>query len=194
MERIAAEVAAHFGLQINVIGLDTGIGLPAPCDYRDLPHVWGAGYYEMDINKLRARLQHARIELGDVGTTIPQLLADPTLPPIGFVSFDLDYYSFTKRALALFEGAAGTRLPRVLCYFDDLFWPELAWHNPWVGVTLAISEFNEEHAMRKISPVAYLRNMRLRPEPWHDQIFAPHDFEHPLYNYNLSTRQQLPLG
>jgi hypothetical protein len=194
MERIAAEVAVRFGLRIDVVGFDTGSGLPVPCDYRDLPHVWGTAYYEMDIEKLRGRLRHARIELGDVGATIPQMLADPALPPIGFVSFDLDYYSSTKRAFALFEGAAGTRLPRVLCYFDDLFWPEMAWHNPWVGETLAIREFNEEHAMRKISPVAFLRNMRLRPEPWHDQIFALHDFEHPLYNQNLSAvRQQLPL-
>ena len=28
-------------------------------DYRDLPHIWASGFYRMDQDKLRARLQRA---------------------------------------------------------------------------------------------------------------------------------------
>jgi len=65
--------------------------------------------------------------------------------PLGFVSFDLDYYSSTKAAFALFEGPASAHLPRVYCYFDDVCSNALGCMTEHLGELLAIREFNEAH-------------------------------------------------
>src|SRR5579875_650413 len=64
MERISAEVAKAFSVRISVYGFDTGVGMPRPVDYRDLPHVWGQGFYRMDEPALRAALNQAQLILG----------------------------------------------------------------------------------------------------------------------------------
>ena len=124
MERIAEAVGGHLGVDVAVMGFDAGSGMPAPEDYRDLPHVWAQGFYKMDAAALRARLRKAELVLGNVADTVRATVAREGLPPIGFVSFDLDYYSSTMSTFHIFGGEARTRLPRVYCYFDDLTWPE----------------------------------------------------------------------
>jgi hypothetical protein len=196
MERIAEEVGRRVGVRIEVYGFDSGAGMPPPIDYRDLPHVWGEGFYHMDQDALRARLRSAELVLGDVANTIPEFLARASLAPIGFVAFDLDYYSSTKAAFALFEGAATTRLPRVYCYFDDITGPEFACMNPYVGELAAISEFNAAHATRKISQLLNLRLERPKPSRWNEQIYVFHDFEHPRYTTNIAPEggwREIPL-
>jgi len=186
LERIAETVGAEVGVEIITYGFDSGGGMPAPVDYRDLPHVWGQGYYPMDQEALRARLRTARLVLGDVATTVPETLASEAMPPVGFVSFDLDYYSSTKAAFRLFEGASATRLPRVQCYFDDISWPEFGCLNEYVGELLAIREFNDEHPRMKICPIAHLRTQRQVPARWNEQIYVLHDFDHPQYVQNVA--------
>ena len=44
LEAACAEIGAFLGVKIDVVGFDGGEGLPPPVDYRDLPHVWNAGY------------------------------------------------------------------------------------------------------------------------------------------------------
>src|SRR5207302_19401 len=82
--------------------------------------------------------------LGPVSETVPPFLATPNFPPIGFISFDLDYYNSTKQAFQIFAGRAEMRLPRIYCYFDDIVFPPWACHNDHVGELLAIREFNQE--------------------------------------------------
>jgi hypothetical protein len=180
LENIAAAVGEDLGIQISVSGFDSGDGMPAPADYRDLPHVWDKGFYVMDVPKLKARLKpETRLVLGDVGTTITSWTPNG---PVGFVAFDLDYYSSTKDAFQLFERRSETMLPRVYCYFDDILWPEHALHNEWVGELCAIREFNEDHKMKKLCPIHMLRHMRPCHEAWNEQMYVFHDFGHPLYS------------
>lgn len=183
LQEIAEIVESHFGVSIHVAGFDSGQGMPPPTDYRDLPHVWNAGFYKMDPIKLKALLsRRTELILGDV----PEMVSSWTSEaPIGFVAFDLDYYSSTKGALRLFERCAC--LPRTYCYFDDVIWPETACHNEYVGELCAIREFNQEHEYRKICPLHMLRAMRASPSPWNDQIYVCHDFKHPLYCKNLTS-------
>ena len=47
LENIADAMATHFGVDIEVLGFDTGTGNPAPADFRDLPYVWAEGFYRM---------------------------------------------------------------------------------------------------------------------------------------------------
>lgn len=188
LERIATEVAGFFNIRISVLGFDTGEGMPEAADYRDLPYVWRKGFYRMDEKKLREKMQRdTKLYIGDVGLTV-QRLADVS-DPIGFVAFDMDYYSSTKRALAVFDLPQPTRLPRVYCYFDDILYPEFACHNPWTGELCAIREFNEEHSDRKLCPMNLLRWLRPHPEPWNDQIYVLHDFQHPLYSMHMQMKE-----
>jgi len=176
LERLAAEIGPTVGVRIAVYGFDSGHGLPPPRDYRDLPHVWGEGFYQMDADGLRRRLSSAELVLGDVAETIPATLAAGTMAPVGFVAFDLDYYSSTKAALRLFEGPPATRLPRVYCYFDDITGPEIACMNEYVGELLAINEFNAQHERMKLSPILHLETEREKPAAWNQKIYALHDF------------------
>jgi hypothetical protein len=197
LERLAAEIGPTVGVRIAVHGFDSGQGLPAPRDYRDLPHVWGEGFYPMDAEALRRRLRGAELVLGDVAETIPAKLASGSLAPVGFVAFDLDYYSSTKDALRVFEGPPGSRLPRVYCYFDDITGPELACMNEYVGELLAINEFNAQHERMKLSPILHLQSEREKPAAWNHKIYALHDFAHPLYTRNVTPParelRELPL-
>jgi hypothetical protein len=185
LEAIAADVSKYLKIQINVYGFDSGAGLTEPRDYRDLPHVWGAGFYKMDVDALKQRLRSAQLVLGNVASTIPTFLDGPH-PPIGFVAFDLDYYSSTKAAFELFEAPPQSYLPRVYCYFDDIMWPENACHNEYVGELCAIREFNLEHEHKAICPIHMLRYMQPSASAWHDQMYVFHDFTHPLYCVNLT--------
>ncbi|GAC1453981.1 MAG: hypothetical protein PVSMB6_09140 [Steroidobacteraceae bacterium] len=197
LERASAEIERDLGVGIDVFGFDSGEGLPEPCDYRDLPHIWGHGFYEMNVPKLRARLTRAQLLLGEVGETTRHWLQSGTHAPIGFVGFDLDYYSSTRSALALFEGAEATHLPRVYCYFDDVAATDLGCMNDQVGELLAIREFNEQHTDRRISRIEQLRVNRMRWEPWQERMFAFHDFGHSRYNTLVIPRttqgSQAPL-
>ena len=42
-ENISIQVEKYTGVSIDVIGFDTGTGLPEVTDYRDLPYVWQQG-------------------------------------------------------------------------------------------------------------------------------------------------------
>ena len=86
LERASAEIEKALGVGIDVVGFDTGEGMPAAADYRDLPHIWGPGFYKMDADKLRARLTRAELILGDVAATTTEWMRRPKRAPIGFVS------------------------------------------------------------------------------------------------------------
>lgn len=187
LESIAAEMETYFGVKIAVAGFDSGKGMPPPVDYRDLAHVWGQGFYQMDEEKLRSSLTRAELVLGDVAQTVKDFAARCE-HPIGFVSFDLDYYSSTKNAFGIFSGAAASRLPRVFCYFDDILWPEHACYNEYVGEYRAMAEFNAEHEMQKIAKIPHLVWIRERPAAWNEQMYVMHDFSHPDYTRNVTPK------
>ena len=196
LERNCREISAATGVAIDVYGFDTGSGMPAPIDYRDLPHIWGSGFYQMDVEKLRRRLNDAKLVLGDVAATAAQWI-DERHAPLGFIAFDLDYYSSTVAALQVLAADAATHLPRVHCYFDDVTSNDLGCMNPYVGELLAIREFNERWPDRKICRIELLRAHRHRWEKWQDRMFAFHDFSHPLYTKlvipSTSEASQIPL-
>jgi hypothetical protein len=188
LERIAEEAERATGVGIDVVGFDSGRGLPPPRDYRDVPHFWAAGNYKMDERVLRAKLRRAQLVLGDVGTTVPAWL--PTLQaPLAFIAFDLDYYSSTVDAFRIFDGPPSTRLPRVFSYFDDVIYPERAYLNEYVGEELAIREFNAAHGGIKICQVKGLSHIKGYRAVWHDEMYCVHDFHHPLYTVNVHPKR-----
>lgn len=86
--------------------------------------------------------------------------SDP--PPIAFISFDLDLYSSTTNALALFDASYQYFLPRVLCYFDDILEDKsIPMYNNYAGERLAIHEFNSRHHNKKLAPLHGLLETRI---------------------------------
>jgi hypothetical protein len=185
LERLAHGIGRHFGIDISVFGFDTGQGMPEPEDYRDLPYYWGGGFYKMDVPKLQAQLTRAKLMLGDVADTIPKL----DCPPIGFISFDLDYYSSTKRAFRVFDLPAEQRMPRVSCYFDNIT-SMIGCLNEYLGELCAIREFNAENENQKICPLNGLEWMTPRPADWQKRIYIQHDFKHPLYCTRITVKNE----
>jgi hypothetical protein len=197
LEKISTEIEQVTGVQIDVVGFDTGQGMPAPLDYRDLPHIWNQGFYLMDQKKLRTQLRKAQLVLGDVAHTTIAWLTTAPRAPIGFVAFDLDYYSSTKDAFKIFSRDHEQYLPRVHCYFDDIASNDLGCMSEHVGELLAIREFNADHSARKIAKIEQLRLNRTRWETWQERMYAFHDFMHPDYTKlvapDTAKHRQRPL-
>jgi hypothetical protein len=198
MERHADFVEKETGVKIEIFGFDMGTGLPPPMDYRDLPYLWQSGYYRMEKAKLEEKLQRSKLSLGPVKDSVKGFLesfdSNPP-PPIGFISFDLDYYSSTVQAFHVFSGASASVLPRVICYFDDVAGDCEAAYNDFTGELLAIAEFNAANDGVKIAECRGLRfSSGHIPRLWHEQIYIAHLFRHPDYQRPIHASTQLPLS
>ena len=178
MELYASEISQLMDIEIDVVGFDSGVGLPPPTDYRDLPYLWAPGDFGMDVSKLKSRLGASTLLLGPIADTLPAWLSDKQPDaPVGFVAIDVDLWSSTCDCLTLFEAEPLTRLPRVWVYFDDIVATI-----PDVGELLAIQQFNDAHEQVKIRQPFNLRaNVPLNPS-WAEQMWQAHTFTHPQYS------------
>ena len=185
LERICAFITREHKVAFDIFGFDLATGLPSPRDYRDTPWKWGEGWYSMDRSKLETRLKSSHLVIGDLADTLPNFISNTLHSPLGAVMFDLDYYSSTKAALRIFTDTEPLqRLPRILCYFDDVGSIED------VGVVRAIGEFNQENERMKLKPQLYWQN---HPNPYVKgwKIYELHDFDHPHYNRLVREENQL---
>ena len=178
MCEIAARVTRETGIIFRIVGFDAGTGLPKPIDYRDHPEHYHHGDYPMvNRTQLLARLpRNAQVIFGDVRESAPDFLAGE-FAPIGFVSFDLDFYSSTRDALQILDGPSERYLPWTVCYFDDVHFMT---HNEFQGALLALNEFNGSRPDRKIAAVNWLDHYRLfHWAAWVRRMYFLHVFEHP---------------
>ncbi len=190
---IGDRVTRETGVAFDVVGFDTGKGMPPPESYRDHPEIYQQGDFPMDEAALRRRLPaNARLILGELKDTVPAFLGTVSdAAPIGFVSVDVDYYSSTRDALELFDGRPTQYLPRTLIYLDDLEHPS---HNSWCGERRAALEFNDAHELRKIEAHAFLRGYRLfRNARWIDHMFTLHVLDHPTRTTLVQPREATVL-
>jgi hypothetical protein len=181
LEAAAEGAEPLLGVGIDVVGFDSGEGLPPPADRRDVPFALRGGEFSMDEASLCARLRRAELLLGPVHETIETFLRRAP-SPIGFVAFDLDFYSSTMQAFSLLEAEPARLLPRVICYFDDALWYPFTDFN---GERAAIADFNAGHDQRKISPLRGLRYALPGSEfklPWPELVHVAELFDHPLYD------------
>src|SRR5579864_8542698 len=183
LEAVASEVESMTGVRIGTYGFDLGEGLPPPRDYRDLPYLYAPGYYRMDVAMLRSRLRRSELILGDVGETVVAFTRRKP-PPIGFVAFDVDYYSSTVAALKLLDADNQGYLPRVMCYFDDIANPE-ALQTEFTGELLAVREFNAQHPRVKIDRITGFEFSRVIRDVWNIKMYVCHFFDHPRYNTHI---------
>ena len=192
MCRIAERTAKATGIDVWVVGLDGGNGMPPPQDYRDHPDVYLAGDYPMDEATLRKALPAScSLLVGPLGETVDRVLAE-LRGPIGFVAVDLDYFSSTVAVLKLFTGPTDCYLTVPAIYFDDVYDER---HNSWCGELAAISEFNLAHEFRKINRYRFLRKERIfKQASWIDQIYIAHLLDHPWRQKPYRPWSQRILG
>lgn len=178
LEQEAHAVEREVGVQIRVIGFDSGHGLPELTgDFRDHPDYWKQGDFPLDEASLRRRLSpQTRLVLGDVKETVPQFVEHLQNAPVGFVSFDLDLYSSTMQALQIFTHPHKSMLKKVPLYFDDVMEPMVS--HRFAGELLAIDEFNERQTGVKIDLWRGIKEGRPFPEHrFLDCMYLAHDLE-----------------
>lgn len=184
---VAAQVTAETGIAFDIIGFDTGKGLPQLEGYRDHPEIWSAGDFAgVDAAALEAKLPaHARIIWGDIRETLPDFIASLNgSSPIGFIANDLDLYSSTAASFQLLRARCDALLPVVIHYFDDTHGSPTRigslFRNRWCGQFAAIEDFNAAHEFRKIDRLYTLHARRpMDRELWLEQMFALHVLDHP---------------
>jgi hypothetical protein len=181
MALYAEKVGKETGIKINVIGFDSGEGLPQVLDYRDHPEMYVTGDFP-----LQNREKLLSILPGNTSLHFLDLInTDWTSyvnSPIAFMSVDVDYYSSTKAILdRLITIPSELLLPNTLIYFDDTILPN---HNLCQGELLAIEEFNKATSLRTIENFAeVLRSTRvLKNAVWIIQTFQLHVLDHKVRN------------
>jgi hypothetical protein len=202
MERAAGEIEKLVPVRFHIYGFDNEKGLPPSKDPRDMPYWWQTGFFRCDRDRLLLRLDRAKVIWGDIRETILEF-TNSIPAPLAMISYDLDYYSATLAALRIFDSPTSARLPRIFCYFDDIFdglpfarlngEPLAGFHSDWTGERLAIREFNCSSESKKISKF----HLPIRASvlaPWVDKVFVLHDFGHPDYcKFTGNPNDQLPL-
>lgn len=181
MCRVADRLSAHYGIDYKVIGFDTGVGMPAPVDYRDHPEKYLDGDFsphdsEALVKSLPAR---ATIKYGPIAETLDTLAGDLGADDvIGFVSIDVDYWSSTTDCLKLFDKPLAF-LPYTPVYLDDVNNID---HHAYAGELLAVAEFNASRPASKIVPMNRLRNWRIfKNALWLDQMYWFIDLRSPFF-------------
>ena len=194
LEHHAAKVSSLTGVAIEVYGFDTGMGLPPPKGFRDLPYIWQESNFKMDQNALLARLDRAKLVFGLVEETVKTFTEKFNPAPIGAISFDLDYYSSTIECFPILLVEPKYRLPRIFTYFDDIYSSDLGHVTARVGVPLAIAEFNHAHPNHDISPLTHLEFQYGPAKAWHRQIYSCASFDHPQFNQDImKAKRELSL-
>ena len=174
---IADKVNKLTGVEIQILGFDTGAGMPPPIDYKDHPEKYFTGDFPpIDTQKLVNSLPpNAKLILGNISDSIKDI-DKYCNSPIGFVSVDVDYYTSTIDCLKIFNLSSDNYLPYVFTYFDDVYNID---HNDFCGELLAINEFNLKNDNRKITKATLLNSSRIfRRSPWTHQIYLAHIFDH----------------
>ncbi len=175
ISKICKNLNKIYGVEYKIYGFDTGVGMPAPLDYRDHPELYKVGDFPMDQNNLKKILSaNCTLVIGNVKTTVSEFVKSDFLleSPIGFVCVDVDYYSSTRDALQVLLSDPQKYLDHFPVYFDDV--DEYS-HNSYCGELCAIKEFNNNNISRKIERHDFLFLKRLfKNATWINSMFFVH--------------------
>lgn len=193
MSYIASKLSKIYNIDYQIVGFDSGKGMPEPIDYRDHPELYRKGDFP-PLKLKEAKLPpKTRIVYGEIQDTLKEFnqeISNQT-SKIGFVSIDVDYYSSTKKCLEIFKLDNENFLSKVPIYFDDINNPN---HNVFCGELLAIEEFNKEKIKRRICKMTQLRNWRIFKNALYlDQMYFLHVFDHSRRNVSFwkNEKQQV---
>lgn len=189
IEKYAKEIEKLTGVSFNTYGFDIISGLPAASNYKDQIYFWPKGDFETDMDRLKKNIKTSKLILGDIKKTLPNFIEKYNPPPIGFISFDLDYYTSTMSAFEIFNFPYSNFLPRVECYMDDISSLNQLSACKATGVLKAIQDFNEKKDVsKKICKKELVSQFRRYYSPWNEKIYVYHDFDHELYNKYINSK------
>lgn len=181
MVELAAMIKTETGIELRVVGLDSGQGLPIVEGYADHPELWSPGDFAMtNRDDLRRRVgDRAELIFGDIADTVDGFVASlDESAPLAFISVDVDIYSGSKSALRSLTGRPELYTPAISIYLDDT---QFFFANRWCGELLAIEEYNQLNAMRKIDEDRSLPGHR--PDSityWYRSMYVCHILDHEL--------------
>lgn len=186
---IAERITKETGVEFDIVGFDSGEGMPPPRDYRDHPEYYLTGDYPVTDKAalLKALPSNAKIYYGPIEQTLKQAEQEIT-SAIGFISIDVDYFFSTEQSLEILTWQPERYLPAVPMYFDDVAFLD---HNRFCGELLAIDSFNEQRQFRKIAPINFLPKYRIfKNAVWLGQIYYAHILDHEFRTvaYNTAKR------
>ncbi len=101
MASIAPEIEKETGVELRIVGFDTGQGLPSVQGYKDHPEMWNPGDFAMEDRDTLMRKVGDRAEIvwGDIADTVGPFIDSVTQSaPLGYISIDVDIYTATKAA------------------------------------------------------------------------------------------------
>lgn len=174
---IAKKLSKKYAIDYEVIGFDTGEGLPEIQDYRDHPEKYRFGDYPSMGLKNATLPKKSKIYFGEIKDTIKNFVkeSDSNVGKIGFISIDVDLYTSTVDTLGIFKLDASKYLSKVTLHLDDMRDTD---HNEYCGELLAIREFNDLNLPRKICKMNQLRNNRVfKNASYLGRMFYAHIFD-----------------
>jgi hypothetical protein len=193
MADLAELVTQETGVQIRIVGFDTGAGLPSIEGYKNHPEIWNPGDFTIEDRSALLKKLDGRAEViwGDIADTIKPFVANiEPFSPIGFISVDVDIYSAARAALSCLTSTPEKYTPAVSMYFDDV---SFYFANQWSGELAAISEFNTEIELRKIDRDRSLPGHRpVKADSWYPMMYACHILDHPA-RQTTAAREQLTI-
>ncbi len=167
------------GINLRIVGFDSGQGLPSVQGYKDHPELWRTGDFATEDRDTLVRTVGDRADIiwGDIADTIgPFTVSIDPSSPLGFISVDVDIYSATKAVLRCLTSRPENYNPAISMYFDDV---SFFFANEWAGELAAIHEFNGEHQLRKIGPDRSLPGRRpVTSASWYSKMFTCHVLDH----------------
>jgi hypothetical protein len=193
MVELAAVIQKETGIEIRVVGMDSGAGLPIVEGYADHPEIWSPGDFAMtNREELKRRVgDKAELIFGDIADTVDGFVASlDESAPLGFISVDVDIYTGSRSALRCLKGRPELYAPAISVYMDDT---QFFFANRWCGELLAVEEFNQQNAMRKIDEDRSLPGHR--PDSityWYRSMFVCHILDHELRT-KPQARERLSL-
>ena len=190
LEKYKKKIEKVLDINIDIYGFDMGSGLPKIEADEDLPFLWREGLYKIDKVALEKKI-NSKIFYGDVQNTLNDFIKI-NKNNICCIFFDLDLYTSTINFLNQIPKIKDHLLPRVLCYFDDVYVFE-NYINQFNGVFKAIEEFNKNFLDFKLGySVDHFKDFKFPLAK--TSIYTLHCLKNELYKKYISTNIESDLS
>jgi len=189
MQKIQREVLKELNFEILIYGFDSSIGLPKSTNIKDQIYFWEESMFT-NHNRDYSEIQNnkTQIIIGNVEETASTFIDKFKPPVIGFIAFDLDFYTSTIGAFSLLEKInIDNFLPRVESFMDDTASYNYLSANSHTGVLSAIIEFNKRDAEVQILQKVGIGRSRKVINGWFDACFVIHFFSNERYNEFINS-------
>mgnify|MGYP000847657011 FL=1 len=189
IENYIHDIKKFIDIDFNVYGFELGTGhIKEETNPRNRLYELSGGDYTFKKKDNLKKLQFSELVLGDVKDTVPKFLEEGHLDeaPLGFIIFDLGFYTSAKNALQLLNSDSKRYLPRSIIYSDNNYF---VLKNE--ADKAAFSEFNKEGG-KMISPIGELAEQL--SVSWNKWIFLGKrmymlsDLKHEKYNINYEQK------